>query len=148
IHWFLVSASIVLFFFQAEDGIRDRNVTGVQTCALPICYPSGTADLVWFDGLDGEIIEPAGNIVLWIDNGKNSDADVEMFKNNYGITEDINIVKAPAGGGMANGAERDIVIAANTGEEIVSAGYNKPGDKNDVVKDMGIFYHYPIGSND
>src|SRR5207249_7171685 len=23
--------------FQAEDGIRDRNVTGVQTCALPIC---------------------------------------------------------------------------------------------------------------
>src|SRR5438067_9779512 len=27
------------FFFQAEDGIRDRNVTGVQTCALPILYP-------------------------------------------------------------------------------------------------------------
>jgi len=25
-----------LFFFQAEDGIRDRDVTGVQTCALPI----------------------------------------------------------------------------------------------------------------
>src|SRR5699024_11787679 len=28
--------SILFFFFQAEDGIRDRNVTGVQTCALPI----------------------------------------------------------------------------------------------------------------
>src|SRR5699024_2640656 len=26
----------IYFFFQAEDGIRDRNVTGVQTCALPI----------------------------------------------------------------------------------------------------------------
>ena len=26
----------VCFFFQAEDGIRDRLVTGVQTCALPI----------------------------------------------------------------------------------------------------------------
>src|SRR5699024_12111232 len=26
----------ISFFFQAEDGIRDRNVTGVQTCALPI----------------------------------------------------------------------------------------------------------------
>src|SRR5699024_11857135 len=26
----------VIFFFQAEDGIRGRNVTGVQTCALPI----------------------------------------------------------------------------------------------------------------
>src|SRR5579885_1858390 len=29
---------IQFFFFQAEDGIRDRNVTGVQTCALPICW--------------------------------------------------------------------------------------------------------------
>src|SRR5690349_23376665 len=27
------------FFFQAEDGIRDLYVTGVQTCALPICVP-------------------------------------------------------------------------------------------------------------
>src|SRR5438034_11723314 len=27
------------FFFQAEDGIRDHCVTGVQTCALPICAP-------------------------------------------------------------------------------------------------------------
>src|SRR5699024_11667854 len=29
---------VICFFFQAEDGIRDRNVTGVQTCALPISY--------------------------------------------------------------------------------------------------------------
>src|SRR5437588_5025107 len=27
----------LFFFFQAEDGIRDHCVTGVQTCALPIC---------------------------------------------------------------------------------------------------------------
>src|SRR5260370_41361304 len=27
---------ILIFFFQAEDGIRDSSVTGVQTCALPI----------------------------------------------------------------------------------------------------------------
>src|SRR5688572_31871575 len=27
----------LIFFFQAEDGIRDLTVTGVQTCALPIC---------------------------------------------------------------------------------------------------------------
>src|SRR5256886_3855123 len=32
------------FFFQAEDGIRDLTVTGVQTCALPIlAAPSGSA---------------------------------------------------------------------------------------------------------
>src|SRR5204863_3119716 len=29
------------FFFQAEDGIRDLYVTGVQTCALPICWRCG-----------------------------------------------------------------------------------------------------------
>ena len=32
---------VQIFFFQAEDGIRDIGVTGVQTCALPIlnyCY--------------------------------------------------------------------------------------------------------------
>src|SRR5690606_40891799 len=28
---------LLFFFFQAEDGIRDFHVTGVQTCALPIC---------------------------------------------------------------------------------------------------------------
>src|SRR5699024_11329983 len=39
------------FFFQAEDGIRDRNVTGVQTCALPIsrataaCHPWSLSSL-------------------------------------------------------------------------------------------------------
>src|SRR5256886_10167164 len=31
----------VLFFFQAEDGIRDLTVTGVQTCALPISHDAG-----------------------------------------------------------------------------------------------------------
>src|SRR6266704_6162294 len=31
-----VGVFFFFFFFQAEDGIRDRNVTGVQTCALPI----------------------------------------------------------------------------------------------------------------
>src|SRR6267142_347109 len=30
-----------VFFFQAEDCIRVCHVTGVQTCALPICYLSG-----------------------------------------------------------------------------------------------------------
>src|SRR2546429_9767365 len=31
----------IVFFFQAEDGIRDVAVTGVQTCALPILKPAG-----------------------------------------------------------------------------------------------------------
>src|SRR2546427_3476052 len=34
------------FFFQAEDGIRDLTVTGVQTCALPISSQGAVAQLV------------------------------------------------------------------------------------------------------
>src|SRR6266568_5482120 len=42
---------IIVFFFQAEDGIRDGTVTGVQTCALPIstrrrCAAGGVGWLV------------------------------------------------------------------------------------------------------
>src|SRR5699024_11663277 len=32
------ASTSVAFFFRAEEGIRDRHVTGVQTCALPISY--------------------------------------------------------------------------------------------------------------
>src|SRR5437762_7109927 len=34
---------LFFFFFQAEDGIRDTSVTGVQTCALPIYVPDASA---------------------------------------------------------------------------------------------------------
>src|SRR5690625_5901958 len=33
---------MAIFFFQAEDGIRDGHVTGVQTCALPISEAEGS----------------------------------------------------------------------------------------------------------
>src|SRR3989454_4616266 len=35
---------MTFFIFQAEDGIRDYKVTGVQTCALPICPHVGERD--------------------------------------------------------------------------------------------------------
>src|SRR5204863_4005232 len=41
------------FFFQAEDGIRDLYVTGVQTCALPISIASRTCESI--EKLVGEI---------------------------------------------------------------------------------------------
>src|SRR3989442_14898861 len=42
---------VFFFFFQAEDGIRDADVTGVQTCALPICGK----DVVWLRQRLGEV---------------------------------------------------------------------------------------------
>src|SRR5256885_10502889 len=46
------SAWISLFFFQAEDGIRDYKVTGVQTCALPISFDFLGGGPFYFDEVD------------------------------------------------------------------------------------------------
>src|SRR5699024_12236103 len=45
---------LLSFFFQAEDGIRDRNVTGVQTCALPI-YSKNSKTMEWSPGMAGRL---------------------------------------------------------------------------------------------
>src|SRR2546430_10109491 len=56
--------SIFFFFFQAEDGIRDLTVTGVQTCALPICTtnPARNTATVLPARLvaEGELLEASG----------------------------------------------------------------------------------------
>src|SRR5206468_7890181 len=46
-----------LFFFQAEDGIRDLIVTGVQTCALPISRHRLRGDIVVLRLADGETVD-------------------------------------------------------------------------------------------
>src|SRR2546430_5750058 len=50
-----------LFFFQAEDGIRDLTVTGVQTCALPISEDTRLhrfVDLLWQELEGDEAMQP------------------------------------------------------------------------------------------
>src|SRR5699024_11544966 len=50
-------------FFQAEDGIRDRNVTGVQTCALPIFHHlSLLSPLINLEKLHQEVLLAGGGI--------------------------------------------------------------------------------------
>src|SRR5437763_9219680 len=50
-----------VFFFQAEDGIRDTSVTGVQTCALPISYAlQGNASV------DPDLFGPAKAELGWV----------------------------------------------------------------------------------
>src|SRR3989441_3835305 len=50
----------MLFFFQAEDGIRDKLVTGVQTCALPI---SGSGKTTTLYGALARVNQPGVKIV-------------------------------------------------------------------------------------
>src|SRR5688500_20263205 len=51
-----------LFVFQAEDGIRDYKVTGVQTCALPICPGLYQVRVAARDALSGRV----GTAKSWI----------------------------------------------------------------------------------
>src|SRR5438067_8517972 len=67
-------ARVFDFFFQAEDGIRDRNVTGVQTCALPIClrYALEKADatLHSFSEITARDGTPTSYVIEWSERGQ------------------------------------------------------------------------------
>src|SRR5256886_4852608 len=60
---------VIVFFFQAEDGIRDLTVTGVQTCALPSVglVPTYPADWAW-DTLqvEGPVARTAEDVALML----------------------------------------------------------------------------------
>src|SRR5258707_9323753 len=94
----VVFAYVMLFcfFFQAEDGIRDIGVTGVQTCALPI-----SADVIVVDSIEQSrqeagdlIIAFKGDEICWTGvkklsdvvagkvSGRTSDTEVTLFKSN------------------------------------------------------------------
>src|SRR5262249_59344460 len=51
---------VVFFFFQAEDGIRDWSVTGVQTCALPISWSVRSRTRALLAGSAASTFEPTG----------------------------------------------------------------------------------------
>src|SRR6476620_11906131 len=78
--------SFCLFFFQAEDGIRDIGVTGVQTCALPISNLERVRGLLrerrdaMLEALERELggrarwSRPEGGYFLWLELPEGTDA--------------------------------------------------------------------------
>src|SRR5436189_940217 len=82
-----VSCFLFFFFFQAEDGIRDTSVTGVQTCALPIFGRDEVSDRMG-----------PNNIVMgWTPDGKNV-----LFRSRMRSFNDFigQLYTVPAEGGM------------------------------------------------
>ena len=73
-HWSLFE----FFFFQAEDGIRDVAVTGVQTCALPICDVGCLVLFVGFSVRGARVGDIDGDAVGGNDIGK--DVGVEVVE--------------------------------------------------------------------
>src|SRR5690349_22709940 len=79
-----ITIGIFFFFFQAEDGIRDLYVTGVQTCALPICLGRRflrRAHMATQTMSKDDILEAIGNMSV-------SDLAelIEAFKEKFGVT--------------------------------------------------------------
>src|SRR2546430_11017107 len=69
----------VFFFFQAEDGIRDLTVTGVQTCALPIWRAGdggGGCHVVGFEYLADHLEGPASAGPSCADPGRQPGSDL------------------------------------------------------------------------
>src|SRR5215475_14285602 len=64
---------VMIFFFQAEDGIRDFHVTGVQTCALPIFGGDGNDVIDGNKGADTAELGAGDDVFVW-DPGDGSDA--------------------------------------------------------------------------
>ena len=61
----VVQKKIIFFFFQAEDGIRDIGVTGVQTCALPISIARGAAVALSMQTAWKYSLALQGQIIFW-----------------------------------------------------------------------------------
>src|SRR5437764_6282067 len=97
----MTGGRVVIFFFQAEDGIRDTSVTGVQTCALPIwCTSSAPAQSrshaiaphVIAD--DGGGAESCAGFTAQKERGLRLDRDIQLFTvMEYGVGREGDAIK-------------------------------------------------------
>src|SRR5256885_11130618 len=68
----ILHVELFIFFFQAEDGIRDYKVTGVQTCALPISLTTvlliGFAPVAWVFSESTKSLPAIGalHLIFWL----------------------------------------------------------------------------------
>src|SRR2546422_5822762 len=79
----LLVCSFFFFFFQAEDGIRDVAVTGVQTCALPIYRTTADPNLralaaTAFERLRGVPPSPQASAVISLGGGRSEEHTSEL----------------------------------------------------------------------
>src|SRR5437762_11480720 len=77
----------IFFFFQAEDGIRDTSVTGVQTCALPILSASQTINGFRDIRLTaGKMTNPLVTTLMVWDADINPEGLAEQWKHTYNLS--------------------------------------------------------------
>src|SRR5260370_7726028 len=103
----MVRVGSFFFFFQAEDGIRDSSVTGVQTCALPILGVSEQPTSVSADGLaswnDAVRRAERGDTVAVIAHGEHvadvvPSGELDRLRETVAVLPDSDLVRALAEG--------------------------------------------------
>src|SRR6266566_2336462 len=109
----MMAIGAVFFFFQAEDGIRDYKVTGVQTCALPIYRIRKCRDELEDIGHDA-VVGDLEDIGVWIlvhrdddlargharemlDRARDAESDVEVWRDSLPGLPDLLLVRPPSG---------------------------------------------------
>src|SRR3712207_8182990 len=101
-----------MFFFQAEDGIRDSGVTGVQTCALPISKSENTIDASVAVGTMRDSNKVALSVLVTEGENKSSvkiakGAKVESETDDVNVkSEAINSIQAAVKGGLGDSGNR------------------------------------------
>src|SRR2546425_12795097 len=96
--WAIRISTLSIFFFQAEDGIRDKLVTGVQTCALPISARAHGIRVVVCDrpnpvngeDIEGARLDPAyasfvGQFAIPMRHGLTIGEAARLFNDHFGL---------------------------------------------------------------
>ncbi|OCT16847.1 hypothetical protein A8709_00575 [Paenibacillus pectinilyticus] len=98
------------------------------------------ADVIWPADKEDMVIPSKGSLVFWVINAQNASSTVADFNANYNVNlvEGTNLVRIH-NDGMANNANRGILVATNTGVEVSSAYYIA----GDAKANKGILYKYP-----
>ncbi|WP_226577629.1 lamin tail domain-containing protein [Halobacillus litoralis] len=107
------------------------------------------ADLLWSPEQENVIIPSGQSVVFWIKNTGNQDKTAGDFNENYGKDLEVgqNLFTIQSNG-MSNSGNRGLVVATNTGHEIVTTEYNDEANKKDPSANKGIVYAFPTdGSN-
>lgn len=111
-------------------------------------YPtSPDNDLIWVPYKEDIVIQPGKALVLWGQNTANVNETVATFNAHFGtnLVENVDIVRMDVG--MHSSRTRWIIVATNSGHELVSAVYND--GVTDAATDKGVVYRYPEpGSNE
>src|SRR5699024_11637102 len=118
------------YIFQAEDGIRDRNVTGVQTCALPIS-PNGEQGVV----SHGKMTNLDVDVMV----------DDQMYENIYEMTASID---SGSSGGPLIDQHTHKVIAINTAKSLDNNGISYSIPMSQVTNYIEQWINQPMSANE